>query len=66
MAGLFLETGMDEEDAFYSLCTVVEDVLKGNYSSDMMATQVLAVHLSYVLATWRYSRRHLKGFTSGQ
>ncbi len=30
---------MEEEDAFYCLCSLVEEVLKGNYASDMMATQ---------------------------
>ena len=28
VAGMLLKSGMDEEDAFYSLCTVVEDVLQ--------------------------------------
>ena len=40
VAGLLLLSGMEEEEAFYSLCSVVEDVLQGNYDSNMMATQV--------------------------
>lgn len=31
---------MNEEDAFYCLCTVVEDILPGYYATDMQATQV--------------------------
>lgn len=31
---------MEEEDAFYCLCTVVEDILPGHYATDMLATQV--------------------------
>lgn len=31
---------LDEEEAFYCLCALVEDILPGYYAVDMVATQV--------------------------
>ncbi|GAX76892.1 hypothetical protein CEUSTIGMA_g4338.t1 [Chlamydomonas eustigma] len=60
LAGCLLMSGLDEEDAFYCLCTLVEDMLSGNYSSDMLATKVdTKVFRHLVQAEFPLVMRHL-------
>ncbi len=43
---------MSEEDAFWSLVIVVEEVLKGYFSPDMLATKVRDTHIHTHMPMW--------------